>query len=149
MNHHLGIHTEKNLLDEFVYETVAEGVSVVATEGDDEDVVGVILSGACVPTEVEVPLEAKLAGLEGSKFAHVISILDAVDRRANGRLFSGGVDTVFDMKALSTERSVRLAGIATHMVRQSMEVARANGYRRIKCEATSKSLSLFNDFIKG
>ncbi len=44
----------------------------------------------------------------------------------------------FAFQILSTDRDQRRAGIATHMVRSAVERARQTGFKRVKCEATSK-----------
>lgn len=89
------------------------------------------------------PLSSKLSGLEDTQLSHIVALLHDVGLRGCSQLFQGLEDKkVLDMKILSTDKSVRLAGVATHLVRSAADMARRNGFARVKAEATSESTFL-------
>ena len=44
----------------------------------------------------------------------------------------------FEMKAMSVSKDRRRAGVARRMTEESVRVARQEGFKRVKCEATSE-----------
>ena len=90
--------------------------------------------------KASIPLAAKLRGLETQTFRHIVKVLHEVNARADADTFAGlaADEAVFDMKVLSVRKELRTAGLGTHLLRETMELARKKGFRRIKCEATSE-----------
>ncbi len=104
-----------------------------------------IISGVVSRADHNIPLSVKLADIMDFNFRHLIALLHNVNEVAGESVFDGlPQDTfseIYDMKLLSTDRSVRQEGVATHLVRSAVTDAQKRGFKRVKCEATSKFYS--------
>ncbi len=99
-----------------------------------------MLNGVAHSSELDVPFDDVMRELRGTKLEHIFTLIHAVNARGADAVFGPRREhsRVFDMKILSTDRSLRKAGIATHLVRKTVDVAKENGFKKMKCEVTSK-----------
>ncbi|KAH8362137.1 hypothetical protein KR084_004158 [Drosophila pseudotakahashii] len=118
-------------------EAIQDRMSVMAVDAKDEGackIAGVVLNGILKPDDTAKALEK----LEESKDLHFRVIFEMLHKHnIEHNLFEHfDVKSIFDVRILSVDSCYRGQGIANELVKRSVEVARKNGFRLMKADAT-------------
>lgn len=72
------------------------------------------------------------------KFRHILTVLYRVNQAAGDVFKEMETDMFFDIKMVTTDKTQRRGGLATDLLRRSVELARNLGFKAVKTEATGK-----------
>nr|XP_036676107.1 dopamine N-acetyltransferase isoform X1 [Drosophila suzukii] len=124
-------------LEDHCAEAIHHRMSVMAVDVKDAGtckIAGVVLNGILKPDDTAKALEK----LDSSGDAHFRKIFEMLHRHnLKHNLFEHfDVESMFDVRILSVDSSYRGQGIANELVKRSVAVARKNGFRLMKADAT-------------
>lgn len=124
------------ILDEFVYAGLEENLSIMAIDASTGKLLGACINVAAVKNEVEETLEDSLQKYKDSSFRQIVHVLYNVNRDG-GDIF-GEMDSniLFDIKMIAADKHNRKGGLATDLLRRSVDLAKCLGFKGIKTEAT-------------
>ncbi|EDV45633.1 dopamine N-acetyltransferase [Drosophila erecta] len=121
-------------------EAIMDRMSVMAVDARDAKekgsckIVGVVLNGILKPGDTAKAL-SKLDTNGDADFRKIFDLLHRHNLQHN--LFEHfDVECMFDVRILSVDSSYRGQGIANELVKRSVAVARKNGFRLLKADAT-------------
>ncbi|XP_017067647.1 dopamine N-acetyltransferase [Drosophila eugracilis] len=124
-------------LEDHCAEAIKDRMSVMAVDVKDEGtckIAGVVLNGILKPRDTAKALD-KLGSNGDEDFQKIFKLLHCHNIKHN--LFEHfDVDSVFDVRILSVDSSYRGQGIANELVKRSVAVAKKNGFRLLKADAT-------------
>nr|CAD7606873.1 unnamed protein product [Timema genevievae] len=121
-------------LEEHSLNTLKDGLSQMAVHRDTGQVIGVALNGIQGPDDLAAS-QAKLTTLTDEKFRQIFDLLYGANLTLD--LFrQHGVDRIFECRILSVDKRFRGRGLARELLRRSEEVARENGFKVFKEDAT-------------
>ena len=81
------------------------------------------------------------------RFKHIMTVLYNVNQMAGDLYIEMETDVFFDIKMVTTDKTQRRGGLATDLLRRSVELARNLGFKAVKTEATGMYLYPF--WLKG
>ncbi|XP_033170315.1 dopamine N-acetyltransferase isoform X2 [Drosophila mauritiana] len=118
-------------------EAIQHRMSVMAVDAKEKGackIVGVVLNGILKPGDTAKAL-SKLDCNDDADFRKIFDLLHRHNLKHN--LFEHfDVDCMFDVRILSVDSCYRGQGIANELVKRSVAVARKNGFRLLKADAT-------------
>ncbi|XP_071441430.1 arylalkylamine N-acetyltransferase-like 2 isoform X2 [Hetaerina americana] len=121
-------------LESMSLSTMKQGLSLMATLGEEDRVVGVALNGVTRPGDLEVA-ERQLAHSPDPKFRRIFGLLNDANKELS--LFERyNVDRIFELRIVSVDSIVRGRGLSNELMRRSVELARSKGFRLIKADTT-------------
>ncbi|XP_016948630.1 arylalkylamine N-acetyltransferase 1 isoform X1 [Drosophila biarmipes] len=124
-------------LEDHCAEAIQDRMSVMAVDVKDAGtykIAGVVLNGILKPNDTAKALE-KLDSSGDAHFRKIFEMLHKHNLKHN--LFEHfDVQSMFDVRILSVDSSYRGQGIANELVKRSVAVARKNGFRLMKADAT-------------
>ncbi|KRK06081.1 arylalkylamine N-acetyltransferase 1 isoform X2 [Drosophila yakuba] len=126
-------------LESHCAEAILDRMSVMAVDAKEQEqgvckVVGVVLNGILKPGDTAKAL-SKLDTNDDAGFRKIFDLLHRHNLKYN--LFEHfDVACMFDVRILSVDSSYRGQGIANELVKRSVAVARKNGFRLLKADAT-------------
>ncbi|XP_037726858.1 dopamine N-acetyltransferase isoform X1 [Drosophila subpulchrella] len=124
-------------LEDHCAEAIQDRMSVMAVDVKDAGackIAGVVLNGILKPDDTAKALE-KLDSSGDAYFRKIFEMLHKHNLKHN--LFEHfDVESMFDVRILSVDSCYRGQGIANELVKRSVAVARKNGFRLMKADAT-------------
>lgn len=88
-------------------------------------------------------LEDFISEYDDPRFKHIMRVLFKVNEAAGDIYTEMETETFFDIKMVTTDKKQRRGGLATDLLRRSVELARNLGFKAVKTEATGKYLVFF------
>ncbi|XP_046382894.1 uncharacterized protein LOC124153643 isoform X1 [Ischnura elegans] len=123
-------------LESMSLSTMKQGLSLMATLGEEDRVVGVALNGVTQPGDLE-NAERQLANSPDPKFRRIFGLLNEANKELS--LFERyNVDRIFELRIVSVDSSVRGRGLSNELMRRSLDLARCKGYQLIKADTTGR-----------
>ncbi|XP_060530571.1 arylalkylamine N-acetyltransferase 1 [Cylas formicarius] len=123
------------LLEHHDWKTLEDGLSVMVTDKDTGKIAGVALNGISRLGDTEKAIE-ELTAIENLQYRRIFGLLNDVNKELD--LFSKyGIEKIFEIRILSVDSGYRGKGIAKELFIQSEIVARDNGFKLMKTDATS------------
>ncbi|XP_066245464.1 arylalkylamine N-acetyltransferase 1-like [Euwallacea similis] len=123
------------LLEHHDLKTMEDGFSIMAIDKENEKIAGVALNGASKKGETEKSIE-EMKDIDNLQYRRIFGLLNEVNLELD--LFSKyNVDKIFEVRILSVDAAYRGKGIAKELFTQSEAVARKNGFKLMKTDATS------------
>lgn len=123
-------------IDEYTLNGLKENLSLMAVDSFTNKLLGVAINGLVHKSSLDIPLADKLKNIRNDKFRHIISVLHEVNQRGAHIFQELGTDVIFDIKMVTTDKLNRKSGLATDLIRKSINLARDLGYTAAKTEAT-------------
>ncbi|XP_059082292.1 uncharacterized protein LOC131879858 [Tigriopus californicus] len=123
-------------IDEYTLNGLKENLSLMAVDSFTNKLLGVSINGLVHKSSLDIPLVDKLKNIRNDKFRHIITVLHEVNQRGAHIFQELGTDVVFDIKMVTTDKLNRKSGLATDLIRKSINLARDLGYTAAKTEAT-------------
>ncbi|XP_052857303.1 arylalkylamine N-acetyltransferase 1 isoform X1 [Drosophila gunungcola] len=124
-------------LEAHCVEAIKDRMSLMAVDAKVEGcckIAGVVLNGILRPGNAAKSLK-KLDSTSDADFRKIFELLHGHSLKYN--LFEHfAVGSIFDVRILSVDSGYRGQGIANELVKQSVAVAKANGFRLMKADAT-------------
>jgi len=111
-------------------------LSIIAMDKDTNIPLAVALNGVMEVTELDMPRSEVPGTCIDSSFVPIASILYDVQLQSKDIFTKFQVDRLFDIKMIATAPEARGLGLATDLVRRSVQLAACLGYRGCKTEAT-------------
>lgn len=124
------------ILDEFVYAALNENLTIMAIEEDTGKLVGACINVVAKKEDKDASLEESLEKYKDSKFKHIVHLLHIVNADAGDIYSELNSDCLFDIKMISAEKHHRKGGLATDLLRRSVDLAKCLGFKGVKTEAT-------------
>ena len=101
-----------------------------------DNVLGVAINVEAKREKQNQTLEDVLDEYEDPRFKHIMAVLYQVNK-AGGDIFTQmETEIFFDIKMVTIDKTQRRGGLATDLLRRSVELARNLGFRSVKTEAT-------------
>ncbi|XP_050303266.1 arylalkylamine N-acetyltransferase 1-like [Anthonomus grandis grandis] len=123
------------LLEHHELKTLEDGMSLMAVDRNMEKIAGVALNGVSNKGDTEKSIEETNA-IENLQYRRIFGLLNDVNMELD--LFSKyNVDKIFDIRILSVDSNYRGKGIAKDLFMHSEAIARKNGFKLMKTDATS------------
>ncbi|XP_075233267.1 arylalkylamine N-acetyltransferase-like 7 [Lycorma delicatula] len=123
-------------LEDHCLKTLKDKYSIMAYETSTGEIAGVVLSGIVYKGDYETELE-NLKTVKDEKFKRIFTLLFGASKDAD--LFNKyGVNELFEIRILSVDKKYRNKGIANKLFARSLELAKKNGFKVLKTDASSK-----------
>ncbi|XP_030747255.1 dopamine N-acetyltransferase [Sitophilus oryzae] len=123
------------LLEAHDLKTMQDGMSVMAMDKKSGKIAGVALNGISKRGECEKAVE-EIRSVDNVQYRRIFGLLNDVNLELD--LFSKyDVDRIFEIRILSVDAGFRGKGIAKELFAQSETVAKQNGFKIMKTDATS------------
>ena len=80
---------------------------------------------------------------------YVVNIFSRVNQSAGNLYGEMETDVFFDIKMVTTDKQQRKSGLATELLRRSVELARNLGFKAVKTEATGMKIYESYEYLLG
>lgn len=111
----------------------------MAIDPQTDNLLGVAINVEAKKEKREQTLQECLDEYDDPRFKHIMAVLYAVNQ-SSGDLFTDmETDVFFDIKMVTTDKKQRRGGLATDLLRRSVELARNLGFKAVKTEATGRA----------
>ncbi|KAH8289529.1 hypothetical protein KR054_006918, partial [Drosophila jambulina] len=124
-------------LEEHCVEAMQDGMSLMAVESQQlgtYKIAGVVLNGIYRAQDTAKALE-KLNRSHDPGYRKIFALLHCHNTK-NDLFKAYAVESIFDVRILSVDASYRGRGIANELVKQSVALAKRNGFSLLKADAT-------------
>ncbi|KAH8343564.1 hypothetical protein KR059_012546, partial [Drosophila kikkawai] len=125
-------------LEEHCVEAMQDGMSLMAVEPQQQvgscKIAGVVLNGIYRADDTAKAME-KLDRSQDPGYRKIFALLHCHNTK-NDLFKEFAVDSIFDVRILSVDSSYRGRGIANELVKQSVALAKKNGFCLLKADAT-------------
>jgi len=129
--------SDKNpTLDEFALDGLKQNLSIMAIDPITDNLLGVAINIEAKKEKREQTLEECLDEYADHRFKHIMTVLYNVNQMAGDLYIEMETDVFFDIKMVTTDKTQRRGGLATDLLRRSVELARNLGFKAVKTEAT-------------
>jgi hypothetical protein len=140
MSKTVGMIDEQNsrvpVLDDFTLYGLAQNLSIMAIDPKTDNLLGVSINVEAKKEDANATLEEILATYDNPKFKHILTVLYNVNVVAGDIFADMETDVFFDIKMVTTDKNQRRGGLATDLLRRSVELGRNLGFKAVKTEAT-------------
>lgn len=106
-----------------------------------DSLLGVSINVEAKKESKEKSLAETLEEYDDPRFKHIMRVLYYVNAKAGNIFEEMETDVVFDIKMVTTDKNQRRGGLATDLLRRSVELARNLGFKAVKTEATGTFLN--------
>lgn len=128
--------TSVPVLDEFALNALGQNLSIMAIDPMTDHLLGVAINVEAKKEDENVPLKELLDKYKHPRFRHILTVLYRVNEKAGDIFANMETDIFFDIKMVTTDKTKRRGGLATDLLRRSVELARNLGFKAVKTEAT-------------
>jgi hypothetical protein len=108
----------------------------MAIDPKTDNLLGVSINVEAKKEDANATLEEILATYDNPKFKHILTVLYNVNVVAGDIFADMETDVFFDIKMVTTDKNQRCGGLATDLLRRSVELGRNLGFKAVKTEAT-------------
>ena len=108
----------------------------MAIDPATDNLLGVAINVEAKKEKMDKTLQETLDDYEDPRFQHIMAVLYKVNEKAGDLFADMETDVFFDIKMVTTDKRQRRGGLATDLLRRSVELARNLGFKAIKTEAT-------------
>ncbi|KAF4526192.1 hypothetical protein B566_EDAN001876 [Ephemera danica] len=123
-------------LEQFAISSLKQNLSLMALSRDHKDILGVAINSRGVPDDLK-NLEQRARDCTNPKFKLILGLLVHVEQKSDMfRRFE--VETTFETTILSVEKECRGKGIATELLRESLQLARRLGFPLFRIDCNSE-----------
>ena len=131
--------TRNKVLDDFALDGLVQNLSIMAIDPVTDGLLGVSINVEAKKESKEKSLEETLEEYDDPRFKHIMTVLYYVNQKAGNLFDEMESDVIFDIKMVTTDKNQRRGGLATDLLRRSVELARNLGFKAVKTEATGKT----------
>lgn len=118
------------VLDEFALHGLQDNMSIAAFDASTGKLLGICIN------VIERSDDKEEDFSDNPKFAHIMEVLRRVNERSGDLFRQFNTNTLFTIKMVSTDKVNRKAGLGSELLRRSMDLSKALGFKAIKTEAT-------------
>ena len=108
----------------------------MAIDPETDNLLGVAINVEAKREKRDQSLEECLAEFPDPRFKHIMAVLYKVNQKAGDLFAEMETETFFDIKMVTTDKRQRKGGLATDLIRRSVELAKTLGFKAVKTEAT-------------
>ncbi|KAK3927991.1 Dopamine N-acetyltransferase [Frankliniella fusca] len=119
-------------LEEYCRVVVPTGLSLCARDEHDGALEGVILNAILTPADIPAPETARVRDGD-SKFDKIMAVNHAAEAAMNVFAAHPDVREALDVKILATDPDRGKKGVASELMKHTLDLARARGLRLVRC----------------